>query len=200
MNLALFTPDKIVEVFKKKNYILFEDPYRLNLFGIRNKETQSNTFNDLIGMVYKDYGGSWNTHLYMATTDPGKYWLQNPMNVNGTAIVVPGQYIDVFTFGTHKSTYKCLVQCAKIKVYRDNDKDDILDFDPITVQSGIFAIQMHRASDSHTSIQVDKWSAGCQVIASPIDFADLMEMTENWHAPMYGNKFNYTLFKEEDFV
>ena len=105
MNLALFTPEKIVEVFKKKNYVLFEDPYRLNLFGIRNKEYQSNTFNDLVGMVYKDYGGLWNTHLYIATTDPGKYWLENPMNVAGTAIVVPGQYLNVFTFGLHKGKY-----------------------------------------------------------------------------------------------
>ena len=59
---------------------------------------------------------------------------------------------------------------------------------------------MHRASESHTSTLVDKWSAGCQVIASPSDFADLMEMTKNWHSPMYGTKFNYTLFLEEDFV
>lgn len=85
---------------------------------------------------------------------------------------------------------------------RDADRDNVLDFelmnDPKKIITGIFKTNIHRANEDYESIQVDKWSAGCQVIADPIDFAMLMNLCDK-ASMLYGNKFSYTLLENKDF-
>ena len=69
--------------------------YNLNIIGIRSKDHQPNSFDDRICIVYRDEQG-WITRTWECTTEPGKYWLENPSNVSGTAILVPGQYRSVY--------------------------------------------------------------------------------------------------------
>lgn len=45
--------------------------------------------------------------------------------------------------------------------------------------------------------QVGEWSAGCQVIANPTNFAKLIALAEK-HRGLYGNTFTYTLLRQED--
>ena len=47
------------------------------------------------------------------------------------------------------------------------------------------------------SVQIDKWSAGCQVIAENNDFKLFMELV-NKSATLYGNSFTYTLIESSD--
>ena len=116
------------------------------------------------------------------------------MNVKGTAILVPGQYRGSHKIGLHRGKYKALVQTGgRVCVYRDNNKDDILDMDPATEQDGYFGINLHKAG-SH-STEVDKWSAGCQVWANADDFAAFMAIVEK-SAETYGPQFTYTLIDE----
>lgn len=192
-----FSLDQILAVYKKKNYILLEAPYRMNVFGIRANTQANNKFDDLIGLVYWDYGKRWNVKFYSGTTDPGLFYLKDPINVNGTAIVVPGQYLQSHEIGLHKGKYKALVQKSPIKVYRDRDLDYIYDMDPTTIESGLFGINIHRANENQTSTQVEQWSAGCQVIANPIEYDDFMETCEI-HRTNSGNEFNYALFLETE--
>ena len=119
------------------------------------------------------------------------------MNVNGTAIVVPGQYRSAYKRGTHY-TYEALVQRGKnpIKIYRDRDKDEILDMDPDTIIEGHFGIIIHKAG-TDSSI-VHKWSAGCQVFKTSSDFKDFMTLV-NRAAKYWGPTFTYTLLEEKDF-
>jgi hypothetical protein len=49
------------------------------------------------------------------------------------------------------------------------------------------------------STQIDKWSAGCQVIAANSDFKLFMEVV-NKSAKLYGNSFTYTLVESNDIV
>jgi len=63
--------------------------------------------------------------------------------------------------------------CKPVKVYRDNDKDEILDMTPDTIQAGLFGINIHRASVDHRPNRVGRWSAGCQGLADPRNFAGL---------------------------
>ena len=64
---------------------------------------------------------------------------------------------------------------------------------------GMFGINIHHASYHGTSTQVNKWSAGCQVIASIDDFNTLMSLA-NKSKKQYGNSFTYTLLDEQDLV
>ena len=69
--------------------------------------------------VFRDaqvYGNAWETLLCDATTDPGLYYLEHPMNVDGTAILIPGQYIGSHKTGLHKGDH-ALIQCGKLRVW-----------------------------------------------------------------------------------
>lgn len=188
---------RIQAAILRKGYVLFQNAkgYDLNLFGIRTNNVEENTFNDIVGVMYF-FDGRWSTFLFPATTDPGLYYLSNPMNVDGTAILKPGQYRGAYQIGLHKG-YTALVQAAPLPVYRDDDRDGTLDFDETTVQTGMFGINIHRASSSHPSTQVDKWSAGCQVVQDPLHFDFLMSLAQK-AADIYGNSFTYTLLTEND--
>lgn len=199
MNLDQVTIQKVIDAFTKKNYKLGIGINYMNPFGVRANTGLTNTFDDAVGLIYHDDNDQWAIKVYHATTDPGAYWIANPMNVEGTAIVVPGQYKDSHIVGLHHGQYKALVQNAPIRVYRDKDKDKEYDYDLHTIQNGMFGINVHRAHESHTSVNNDKWSAGCQVIASPVDFKEFMSLIDK-HVGMtiYDNKFTYTLFEEKD--
>jgi hypothetical protein len=190
--------EAIREAIKLNGGVVFEgDNYDLNIFGVRSRDTKPNSFNDLVGVMYRDAGG-WVCFTFPATTDPGLYYRLEPMNVKGTAILVPGQYRGAYKLGTHKS-YPALQQQRPLRVYRDADRDDELGFDDDTIEEGMFGINIHRASAKRTSVQVNKWSAGCQVIADPLHFDFLVELVRE-SARVHGNSFTYTLLDEEDLV
>lgn len=184
---------QIIDLYKKHNYILFDGYLNLNIFGIRTKDG-INSFNDLIGIIYNDTQdkNKWKYYLFKATTDPGLYHLQNPGRVEGTAILCAKQHRAAFTFGLHRGEYECLVQCRPLPVFRDANKDALLNFNK--EQDTMSGIQIHRANPAKESTVVDKWSAGCQVIANPNDFNLFMKLCKE-SAKTYGNKFTYTLFE-----
>ena len=74
--------------------------------------------------------------------------------------------------------------------------DALADMKPDTIQRGLFGINIHRASADQRSIQVGKWSAGCQVVADPRDFAQLMDIC-SLAEDVWGPAFCYTLLLEE---
>jgi len=65
------------------------------------------------------------------------------------------------------------------------------------IHEGIYGINIHRASSTGTSVQIDKWSAGCQVIANNKNFDKLMEVA-NKAAKVWGKSFTYTLIESKD--
>lgn len=182
----------------RNGYIIFDDErgYDLNIFGIRTNDLKSNSFNDLIGVMYL-FDGKWNSFCFPATTDPGMYWRENPMNVDGTAILVPGQYRGAYKIGKHKG-YSALQQQKPLKIYRDSNKDDTLDMNSDSIKEGMYGINIHRASQANLSTKVNKWSAGCQVIQDPLQFEFLMSLARK-ASKIYGNSFTYTLLTEDDF-
>ena len=63
----------------------------------------------------------------------------------------------------------------------------------------MFGINIHRANKWGTSTQIDKWSAGCQVIANNEDFLQFMTLA-NSAKDIWGNSFTYTLIESSDIV
>lgn len=199
MKTNLLTYGAIREAYLRKEYKFFYNgEFNLNIFGIRAKNGQPNKFDDIIGLAYLDEFGKDVVKLYKATTDPGRYYLLNPININGTAILAEGQYRGAFKLGLHKSEYAALVQVKELKVYRDRNRDANLDLDKDHIEEGIFGINIHRASMFETKEEVGKWSAGCQVIQSTTDFKEFIEICKKQNS-RYGNSFTYTLFNEGDF-
>lgn len=189
--------DNVIAAYTKMGYNLFEDgDYNLNIFGIRNNDCVADTFNDLVGVLYK-VDGEWQLHKYDATTDPGLYYREHPMNVDGTAILSPGQFKSAFKIGYHQGKYRALVQNTPLLLYRDANRNDTFEYlgEPQWEMAGI---NLHRANAKMKSKLNQKWSAGCSVIADPNDFDDLMGLVDQ-AAERYGSTFTYTLFTEDDF-
>jgi hypothetical protein len=198
--MPAITFQKLYDALKRKGYKVFESdtkPYNLNIVGIRNNTTVSNRFDDYISVMWK-YKGNWNFVFYEATTDPGLYWLNHPMNPHGTAVLKEGQYPGSHKIGKHKD-YKALEQKGNVTVIRDYNKDGIIDYNSGHEEIGIFSINIHRAKLNGRSIQVDKWSAGCQVFAGSADFDQFMRMCDQ-AAIYWGNSFTYTLLHSNDLL
>jgi len=185
----------MLQLFTRRGFRLFERPYELNLIGIRNMDKKLNLFNEQVGCMYKDEAGNWRIELFNGTTKPGLYYLRNLLNPKGTAILVPGQYVDSYAVGLHKNKYEALVQVKPVSVYRDVNRNDFLDTD--TIETGLFGINIHRANAFSVATAVNSHSAGCQVINNPKDFERLMELAKI-HLRRYGNRFTYTLIKEKE--
>jgi hypothetical protein len=197
-----FNRSQVEKAVKSKGYKWFENgDYNLNIVGIRNSSTNNeitNKFDDLLTVSYK-IDGVWYFHQWEATTDPGLHWAENLLNKDGVAILVPGQYSGSHKIDLHQGKYSALKQQKPLKVYRDNNKDGKYDMLEENIKEGIYGINIHRASATGTSTQIDKWSAGCQVIANNQNFDKLMELA-NKSKDKWGNSFTYTLIESKDLV
>ena len=200
MNRA--TRQQIKSAVRAKGYKWFENgDYNLNIVGVRNGETGTevtNKFDDFLTLSYK-VDGEWNYHCFDATTDPGKHWVENIMREEGVAVLKENQYRGSHKIGLHQGKYEALRQQKPVQVYRDNDLDGNYDLLEENIQEGIFGINIHRATkwEGKKSTQIDKWSAGCQVIAANDDFRLFMEIC-NKAKDTWSNSFTYTLINTND--
>jgi hypothetical protein len=202
--MAKYTREQIEETLRSKGYKYFtsDKGFDVNIVGVRNSSTKgrvTNAFDDVVTVSYKTPEGDWVYNEYGATTDPGSHWEKNLLNKDGVAILKPGQYRGSHKVGLHQGKYEALRQQKPVQVYRDDNKDGKYDLLEENVQEGIFGINIHRATakTGGTSTRVDKWSAGCQVIASNKDFKEFMEIC-NKAKDVWGNSFTYTLIESND--
>ena len=198
------TRQQIEEALKAKNYKWFENgDYNLNIVGVRNSETLNkvtNKFDDYITLSYK-IDGKWQFHCFDCTTDPGTHWVENVMNNKGVAILKPGQYRKSHKLRLHGGKYLALGQQNPLTVYRDNNRDAKYNLDESKTDTGIFGINIHRASkyEGKKSTNIDKWSAGCQVIAANDDWHEFLDICQQARE-VWSNNFTYTLIESKDLI
>lgn len=196
------TKEQIEKTIKAKGYKWFENgDYNINIVGVRNSETLNevtNKFDDHITVSYKKEG-EWQFHCFDCTTDPGTHWVENVMNDKGVAILKPGQYRKSHKLRLHGGKYLALGQQNPVTVYRDDNRDDKYDLDESKTDTGIFGINIHRASkyEGKKSTNVDKWSAGCQVIAANDDWHEFLDICQQARE-VWSNNFTYTLIESKD--
>jgi hypothetical protein len=200
-----YSIEEIINIMQAKDYKVFDEgANNLNLVGIRNsEEPNANTFNDLFCCFYKDDSNNWQIHYWACTTDPGLAFRVKPMNAKfGTAILVPGQYRGTYQIGTHAAgsafAHTALRQVKPVRLYRDRNLNEELDFDTSDIEEGLYGINIHRASAWNNAPEVNNWSAGCQVIQGVKNHEKLMELCK-LAAEKYGDIFTYTLLESDDF-
>ena len=202
--MSCYTREQIQATMESKGYKYFTGgDFDVNIIGVRNSETKgrvTNAFDDCVTISYKE-DGEWKFHCYQATTDPGSHWEQNLLNEKGVAILKPGQYRGSHKLRLHQGKYLALGQQKAVKVYRDNNRDGKYDLLEENVDEGIFGINIHRATGRKggKSIRVDKWSAGCQVIADNDDWHQFLDICQTARE-IWGNSFTYTLIESKDIV
>lgn len=201
-----YTREQIEETMKSKGYKYFTGggkDYDVNIIGVRNSKTKgriTNAFDDCITVSFME-NGEWQFFCFQATTDPGSHWEQNLLNKKGVAILKPGQYRGSHKLRLHQGKYLALGQKEPVKVYRDKNKDGDYDLLEESVDEGLFGINIHRATGKSggKSIRVDKWSAGCQVIADNDDWHCFLDICQSARE-IWGNSFTYTLLESKDIV
>tara|TARA_R110000824_G_scaffold15564_2_gene65357 strand:+ start:548 stop:1168 length:621 start_codon:yes stop_codon:yes gene_type:complete len=202
-----YTREKIEEVMASKGYKYFTDnnkkSYDVNIIGIRNSETKgrvTNAFDDTMTIAYKCEADAWHYHEFDCTTDPGSAWMENPwLKEIGCAILKPNQYRGSHKLRLHGGKYLALGQKKEVTVYRDNDRDLNYDLDESNTTTGLFGINIHRATAKAggKSIRVGKYSAGCQVIADNDDWHQFLDICQSARE-IHGNSFSYTLLESND--
>ena len=188
----------VQNIIQEMGYTFFtKGNYNLNIIGVRNPNLVSNSFDDTMLCAFK-VSDQWILKEWKITTDAGKYWLKHPMNEKGCALLVPNQYRGVYKIDQHQGKYTALCQRnGEVEVYRDDNKDQIFDFNDVTKEWGMFGINIHKSNPHKKSQIVEKWSAGCQVFKKVDDFNEFMNICDN-AKNIWGNSFTYTLLKEED--
>ena len=199
----------ILQAVQRKGYKVFEGEYDLNIVGVRMdaRLQNPNHFSDHLYVAYMR-GGCWEMFWAPLSTTPGDYWLQHPMRREGCAVVAPQQARGAYKIGLHFSHPGLLQRGAKVKWYRDNDRDTELDLDPETMTEGYAGLNIHRGSTraradtdpfSDGPGYVNKFSAGCQVMA-PADMERVLWLCKKQIAthPSWPELFTYTLITEGD--
>ncbi len=186
---------RLKAIAKKHGYKIYSEPYRLNLWGVRSAATEAGKFDDQLFIFFnKNINGGrpdWEILVFPFTTDPSSFWLGSPMHPKGTAILKGGQWHG-YKIGMHRGKYHALVQRKPVTVYRDNNKDSILNFAGSKLFSGLFGINIHRANSKGVTKVISKNSAGCQVFQNVEHFDFMMQLAEV-HKRLHGNDFTYTL-------
>ena len=202
-----YTREQIQQTVEDKGYKYFHDNlnkgYDVNIIGVRNSKTKgrvTNAFDDVLTISYK-IDGEWQYHEFNCTTDPGSHWVENLLNEKGVAILKPNQYRGSHKLDFHQGRYLALRQKSDVTVYRDNDRDNNYDLNESKTDTGVFGINIHRATgrSGGKSIRVDKWSAGCQVIADNDDWHTFLGICQSARE-IHGNSFSYTLIESKDIV
>ncbi len=226
-NLSRFTNvanNKKYKIFQSPNKNF--KPYNLNIWVVRSDEQHAGKFDDVLCLFYTDKDRISRFHTYSVTADPSDLSLLKMNNKLGVAIIKPGQYLGSHVFGKHKNSYPALVQNKPITVIRDYNKDTILD---VTLNSyfrkheykdgnstvvdyydadnklifrehtGIFGINIHRASAYKILESVGLYSEGCVVFQDPKEYQKFIDIIQ-LSIPYYNNSFTLTLITENQLM
>jgi hypothetical protein len=199
------TYESIRQAWDKNGFAFFDrGNLNLNIFGVRNASHQVDQFDDLLGIAFRRNNNP-EVRLYPATTHPGLTELVNPSfpnaQKNGTAILAPGQYRSAYRLGFHGTgtwRHEALVQQRPVRIYRDKNRDTLIDFVPKTLEAGLYGINIHGSSLWGVAQNVGRASAGCQVFQSGADLREFIGICKE-AAAQWGPVFTYTLVNETDF-
>lgn len=193
---------KVNDLADKKKYIIFKSNsrnYNVNIWFIRNSTITTDAFNDVCFLYWKEFKtNKWVGKLYKVSTNPGLYYLNSPQHKQGTAIVVPGQYIKTHKIDLHRkgtsSEHEALChRNGVVLVYRDNNKDSILDIGGDIYRNGA-GLNAHRPTNySQKTGKVNRSSAGCLISATREQFDDLKnkKSKETFMGILRNSELNY---------
>lgn len=142
-----------LESFKYQFRNVLPNIPRICLLGIREyilpiKSTNDVTYNDAIVRCLDG-----EIKIFTASVDPGKYYIDHPLNPQGCAKLKCGLWH--YQIGEHHSK-RALVQADEMTVYRLDKHGGIKGED-----HGYFGINLHSGGPEYL---VGRYSAGCQVI------------------------------------
>lgn len=195
------TYQQIRELYIKNGYPFETKPYFANMYGRRNADLKTvNQFNDIRGVAFTDEFCNEHNIEFKATTKPGLTSLTGePMNKNGTFILMPGFYKDCWILGTHGAggnfPHRALIQRPHkvFKGWRDNNRDGKFDFTG-PIYDDVTGLNDH-TTRPHEITNVGAFSYACIVTKDDKEHLIKVAIAER-HAELYGNLFSFALFQD----
>jgi len=124
--------DRIIDYMEQQDYKISRDKEEKNIIYVEGTNTNGtenddrpNYFNDLrIIIAFDREIRPVIEGIYLATTEPGFYYTDNPMNPKGAARIKFGQYT-AWQVGLHgySNPHEALVQVEEVAVHRDYNRD-----------------------------------------------------------------------------
>lgn len=197
MNTPDFFAAEFERLFGKLGYAFFEDgDFNPNYIGVRSSRTRAGQFDDVFFCLYRT-NGYWRVHMWPLTTDPGDVLLKASKNPKGVAILAsPQQCRGAYKLGLHKGR-PALVQWGKpVRVWRDGNKDDVLDWGDDAGIPGWYGINIHNTVGPQIALMNDTKSLGCQVFPNDFDHRSLLAV-QRVAANKYGDVCTYTIIESK---
>ena len=193
------TIEEIHEVMIENGMKVFDTPFSITLGGIRTSDNKSGKFNDFIFASCFTENGGIDCVVMPGTTDAGLYYRENPLNLDGTAIIKHGiQHRGAFTYmekGGHRGQ-EAFRQTGGMDYWRDANRDEYLDFDGEEFIGKIFNTNGHDMGTVGNN--VGKWSAGCWgSVQENMDLLYLMAKNQMKHG--LGDGFSFAMLHENMF-
>jgi hypothetical protein len=161
---------RILRCLRDKGYWIARSPAAYNIVYIEGADANGRANNDNFDewndrriIIRIRPGGKPEIVLNeLATTEPGRFYTFNPLNIQGAARIAFGQY-KAWTDGLHQNVQPALVQRGDVRLHRDLDKNGKRSkTDPIDVGDW-FGINQHSTAPGANPKLVGKYSAGCLV-------------------------------------
>lgn len=196
----MITPPTLAQVLAtmaELGHVVFSSgPWDLNLIGLRAIPPTVDVFDDLFVVPHLDAAGTWQMPAWPCTLDPGKPSLLAPRRRDGTAIIRTGQQRGAFKIGEHHAgtprAYPALVPARPILVWRDANRDDVLDYRNGTASTS-WGTNIHRAQATGRTLRVGPWSEGCAVFQEKPDHDALMVLCRRQVQAGRGDTFTLTI-------
>ncbi|WP_454617625.1 glycosyl hydrolase 108 family protein [Bradyrhizobium cenepequi] len=175
----------VVAALERKGYQVDRGPGELNIVYVEGmnpdgtpNNDEANKWNDLRLLIRFEGGQPKIVGKWAATTEPGRYYTENPLSPLGCARIAFGQYVS-WQVGMHHagkpSGHEALVQTGGlVTVCRDLNKDGLRMGD--RCETGEFFINQHWGYDL---AEVDKASAGCLVGQSKDGHREFMALVKS---------------------
>ncbi|MEY3867874.1 MAG: Phormidium phage MIS-PhV1B [Cyanobacteriota bacterium] len=160
--------DKIIKLMEVRKCRIFREKGEMNIVYIEGMNTnftknsdEPNHFNDIRMVIEFSENKPFLLGCWEATTEPGYFYTDNPMNEKGAARIAFGQY-KAWQIGIHgyAEPHEALIQVDNVRVHRDYNRDMIRTGDYI--DEGLFGINQHFGYDN-PFINISTASAGCLV-------------------------------------
>lgn len=159
----------LVDAMKRKGYALDTGHGQVNIIYVEGlnedgtlNDDAPDKWNDLRVVLGFDGDKPVILGRWVATTEPGRYYTEHPINSKGAARIAFGQYT-AWRVGMHRGDHEALVQRGTVTVCRDLNQDMVRTGDATDTGSD-FGINQHGPSGvDEAGDTVGKFSAGCLV-------------------------------------
>ncbi|MBC7893704.1 MAG: peptidoglycan-binding protein, partial [Sphingobacteriaceae bacterium] len=209
LTLGVDFASRIIRYMQLKNFWFARLPDFLTIVYVEGADANGqpnadafNQFNDRRIVLKIENGKPKILFNVLGTTEPGKFFTDNPTNPQGAARIAFGQYKS-WQVGTHKSgtptAHEALVQAADVSVHRDLNRDGKRTGDRIFVGSG-FGINQHSGRNAPVT-DIGKASAGCLVGRTTVEheqFMALVKTDPRYNIANKGYRFMSTIIAGDD--